>query len=170
MAGGDPCPLTIAGGSCNTRAPSTTLSAQTISCKSHAPNPTRRSRSWPIGYKNRISDHACSKDRTMNTSKRRAFLKSAGLGGLSLAIGQRTARAAKPSEKLIVGVIGTGGMGSNHLKTLAQRKDAKVAFVCDVDKNRLAAAVASVASVADNSPTPVDDLRRVLDDQNVDAV
>jgi predicted dehydrogenase len=71
---------------------------------------------------------------------------------------------------LVIGVIGTGGMGTAHLKTLAQRKDAEVAYVCDVDKDRLAAATGIVASLAGKSPTPVNDLRKVLDDRNVDAV
>jgi predicted dehydrogenase len=106
----------------------------------------------------------------MNKPQRRTFLKSAGLGALTLTMGQRTARAAGPAQKLIVGVIGTGGMGTAHLKTLAQRNDVKVAYVCDVDKDRLAEAAMNVAAVAGNAPTPVDDLRRLLDDRSVDAV
>lgn len=106
----------------------------------------------------------------MNKPKRRVFLKSAGLGALALSFDQRRVRAANSSEKLVVGVIGTGGMGTAHLKALAQRKDTTVAYVCDVDQNRLAAAAAEVTSIAGNSPTPVDDLRRVLDDRSVDAV
>ena len=33
-----------------------------------------------------------------------------------------------------------GGMGTNHLRLLAARKDVEVAYVCDVDRNRLAEA------------------------------
>jgi hypothetical protein len=106
----------------------------------------------------------------MSIHRRRTFLKSAGLGALALSLGQRTARAAQSNEKLILGVIGTGGMGSAHLKALAQRKDTKVAYVCDVDQNRLAEATTTVLSVAGTMPTPVDDLRRILDDREVDAV
>jgi predicted dehydrogenase len=106
----------------------------------------------------------------MSIHRRRTFLKSAGLGALALSLGQRTARAAQSNEKLILGVIGTGGMGSAHLKALAQRKDTKVAYVCDVDQNRLAEATTTVLSVAGTMPTPVDDLRRILEDREVDAV
>ncbi|MCH8924277.1 MAG: twin-arginine translocation signal domain-containing protein, partial [Planctomycetes bacterium] len=73
----------------------------------------------------------------METTKRRNFLKAAGLGAAAVSLSSRTARAAD-GDKLIVGVIGTGGMGTNHTKTLAGRKDVEVAYVCDVDKNRLA--------------------------------
>jgi predicted dehydrogenase len=106
----------------------------------------------------------------MNKTKRRTFLKSAGFGALALSLGSRAVRAATNGEKLVIGIVGVGGMGTNHLKTLAQRKDATVAYVCDVDKNRLADAAGSVSSIAGNTPTPVDDLRQVLDDRNVDAV
>jgi predicted dehydrogenase len=106
----------------------------------------------------------------MNKRERRAFLKSAGLGALALSVGPRIVRAVDKGEKLVVGVIGAGGMGTAHLKTLAQRKDVQVAYVCDVDQSRLAEAAKNVASIADNTPTPVDDLRKVLDDQNVNAV
>lgn len=97
-------------------------------------------------------------------------MKSAGLGTLALSVGQQSVCAAKANNKLIVGVIGTGGMGSNHVRTLAKRKDVEIAYVCDVDKNRLAAAAESVSSVAGNTPQPVADLRTVLDAREVDAV
>ncbi len=97
-------------------------------------------------------------------------MKSAGLGTLALSVGQRSVCAAKANDKLIIGVIGTGGMGSNHVRTLAKRKDVEIAYVCDVDKNRLTAAAESVSSIAGNMPRPVDDLRIVLDAREVDAV
>ena len=106
----------------------------------------------------------------MNKVKRRTFIQSAGLGAMTLVAGQQSARAANKSQKLVIGVIGTGGMGTAHMKTLAQRKDAEVAYVCDVDKDRLAAAASTVASIAGNMPTPVDDMRKILDARNVDAV
>jgi predicted dehydrogenase len=106
----------------------------------------------------------------MNKIKRRAFVQSAGLGAITLVAGQQSARAANKGQKCVIGVIGTGGMGTAHLKTLAKSNDAEVAYVCDVDKDRLAAAVSIVASIAGNMPKPVGDLRKVLDAQNVDAV
>jgi predicted dehydrogenase len=101
---------------------------------------------------------------------RRTFLKSVGAGALSLSIGQRAIRAANASERLIVAVVGAGGMGTAHLRTLAERKDVQVAYVCDVDKKRLGDAAQSVSAIAANRTAPVDDLRKVLDDRDVDAV
>lgn len=105
----------------------------------------------------------------MKTTERRTFLKQAGLGATALAWAAGTARAADKS-RLVVGVIGTGGMGTHHVKNLAARKDAELAYVCDVDQNRLKAAAEIVTSVSGKEPKAVKDLRQILDDKNVDAV
>ena len=41
-----------------------------------------------------------------------------------------------PSERITVGLIGTGLMGSGHLRVMAHRPDAQLVAVCDVDKTR----------------------------------
>ena len=77
----------------------------------------------------------------MSDVTRRSFLRaSAGfVTAASLASAARLG-AAHQSSPLGVAVIGPGGMGSSHLRLLAARKDVRVAYVCDVDANRLAAA------------------------------
>jgi predicted dehydrogenase len=70
----------------------------------------------------------------------------------------------------VLGLIGPGGMGTNHLRRLAGRKDAEVAYVCDPDRNRLANAVKETASRSGKEPKAVADMRRVFDDKAVDAV
>jgi predicted dehydrogenase len=100
---------------------------------------------------------------------RRTFLGTAGLGAAALALTAGTARAA-PSRKVVVGLIGPGGMGTNHLRRLAARKDVEVAYVCDVDQNRLAKAAKLAETGSGKAPRAVKDLRQVLDDRNVDAV
>jgi predicted dehydrogenase len=61
-------------------------------------------------------------------------------------------------------------MGSSHVRELSARRDATVAYVCDVDSNRLATAAKAVASAAGKAPKTETDLRKVLDDKSVDAV
>jgi predicted dehydrogenase len=101
---------------------------------------------------------------------RRTFLKQTG----ALAALATTAKAAKADaiRVVTVGVIGTGGMGTNHLRQLAARHDVHLAYVCDVDAERLAAAAKTVESISGRfgSPKAVKDLRQVLDDKQVDAV
>ncbi|MBX7167237.1 MAG: Gfo/Idh/MocA family oxidoreductase [Pirellulales bacterium] len=105
----------------------------------------------------------------MARSNRRTFLQQAGLSAAALATAQQLASAAV-EEQLVVGVIGPGGMGSNHLNLLAARGDVRVAWVCDPDSERLATAVKTVETHTGRTPQAVADLRRVLDDAAVDAV
>ncbi len=100
---------------------------------------------------------------------RRKFIRSAGAGAAAIAFGA-SVLSSDAQSRLRIGVIGTGGMGSHHLKRLSERKDVEVAFVCDVDENRLASSAKAVKSAAGNSPQAVKDLRKVLDDRTVDAV
>jgi len=50
--------------------------------------------------------------------------------------------AANPNEKLRIGLIGAGGMGSGNLANCAKYPDVEVAAVCDVWKTRLDTAIA----------------------------
>lgn len=104
----------------------------------------------------------------MAAAPRRTFLKAAGFvsavwAGGTFADGPKDART-------ILGVIGTGGMGSNHVRKLAARRDVEIAAVCDVDAERLAAAAREVESLSGRRPAAVGDLRRVLDDPRIEAV
>jgi predicted dehydrogenase len=105
---------------------------------------------------------------------RRAFLEqsvSAGVTAGALASAAAFGAEAKSAnDRLTVAVIGPGGMGSNHLALLTARKDVRVAYVCDVDATRLAAAAKKVEQSDHGAPKAVGDLRNVLEDQSVDAV
>lgn len=71
---------------------------------------------------------------------------------------------------LTIGILGPGGMGTNHLRTLLPRKDVRIAYVCDPDEQKLAAAMKVVEASGREAPKAVKDLRNVLDDKSVDAV
>ena len=73
------------------------------------------------------------------------------------------------SERLVLAVIGTGGMGSSHLGDLIElRKEGKtaIAAVCDADEGRLARAVGAAGPGTD----PYRDYRSVLKRKDIDAV
>ena len=105
----------------------------------------------------------------MVESTRRTVLKSAALGAATVAIGGRSPRAAE-GEKIVLGVIGPGGMGMSHVRTLSERSDVEIAYVCDVDAERLGKAAEHVEMASGQRPQAVDDMRRVFDDDRVDAV
>src|SRR5215471_2087852 len=105
----------------------------------------------------------------MDATNRREFLRQAGIGAAALSVGSSVAQAAT-GDTLVLGVIGPGGMGMNHTKLLASRNDVKIAYVCDVDSNRLDAAAKEVETRSGVAPKAVKDMRQVLDDRTVDAV
>src|SRR5690349_20726674 len=102
----------------------------------------------------------------MTTVSRRSFLEQSVAGTAAVAASAALARAADQREPLTVALIGCGGMGTNHLRLLAARKDVRLAYVCDVDANRLASAAKHVEQNG-GAAKPVKDLRTVLDDKQV---
>ncbi len=104
---------------------------------------------------------------------RREFLSkvpvAAGAGiGVMAGLGD-PARAAVPapaSESIVVGFIGVGGMGGGHLGGYLNRKDVRVAAVCDVDADRREAARRRVGGPC----AAYADYRALLDRKEIDAV
>ena len=104
---------------------------------------------------------------------RRTFLKAAGTAiGFPYIVPSGALAAsgrAGANDRLTVGHIGVGGMGSVHLKNMLEfRKQGKVniAAVCDVDENRLAKAVQTAGAGVD----PYRDYRYILERKDIDAV
>lgn len=108
----------------------------------------------------------------MPTITRRTFLRHTSLSAATAASLHLTSgvRAQSPNSKFTIGLIGPGGMGTGHLKTLVKNDAVDLAYVCDVDQNRLAAAVKNVTDAGRKAPKAVGDLRRILEDKSVDAV
>jgi predicted dehydrogenase len=105
----------------------------------------------------------------MDATNRREFLRQAGIGAAVVSVGSAVAEAAS-GDALVLGVIGPGGMGMNHTRLLASRKDVRIAYVCDVDSDRLAAAAREVEMRSGAAPKAVKDMREVFDDRSVAAV
>jgi predicted dehydrogenase len=113
---------------------------------------------------------------------RREFLKKvgggvagAGLGGFVLPCAFpaliRGARRTPPSERIVIGIIGTGGMGGAHLNWFSGFDDVEVAAVCDVDGNHRDRAAAVLKERRPASRCDVyADFRKVLDRKDIDAV
>jgi predicted dehydrogenase len=87
----------------------------------------------------------------------------------TLAFGGVQTRGAA-DERVTIALIGAGGMGKNHIRHLSSMRDVDFAYVCDVDKDRLAEGAALVEKGSGKAPKAVQDLRRILDDRSVDAV
>ncbi len=106
------------------------------------------------------------------SADRRDFLKRTATGaaaiGATALVG--SARATEPSQRITIGIIGPGGMGTGHLNLLGKNPAVDVAWVCDVDQERLDQAASRTRELSGREPQKTQDLRRVLDDKAVDAV
>ncbi len=94
-------------------------------------------------------------------------MKQAAVGAASSAafgVAAPAVRAGDAKRRLVVGLIGCGGQGKSVAGTMVQH-GAKIAYVCDVDERRAAAAKEQLK--ADHA---VSDLRKIIDDKAVDIV
>lgn len=110
--------------------------------------------------------------RVMTPLTRRSFFEQSGAlaaGALTVHVASGL-QAASPNEKFTLALIGPGGMGMSHLRGLAQFPDVNIATVCDVDADRLAAAVKELERLKGTAPRGERDFRRVLEDKSIDAV
>jgi predicted dehydrogenase len=99
-----------------------------------------------------------------NALSRRSFLKKATLAGAAFQIVPSRlvfGGPDAPSNMITRAVIGTGGMGMNHVTTFP-----KTLAVCDVDKGHLAKAVKK----AGGDVTAYSDWREVLERDDIDTI
>ena len=93
-----------------------------------------------------------------STKNRRTFLKEAAATA-AVATSTNVLRAAGANERIAAALIGCGGRGGNFLE--------HVQYVCDPDQQRLAKAAKEVGA---DSSRAVTDLRKILDNPDIDAV
>jgi predicted dehydrogenase len=105
----------------------------------------------------------------MSGVNRRTFLASAGAGAAALAVG-RGARAAGPNDRIRVAVLGIRGRGESHIHGFSNHKDTEIAALCDVDSRLFGERVKALESKTGKAPRIVGDLRRVMDDKDIDVV
>lgn len=106
---------------------------------------------------------------------RREFIRTTGkqaLGvGSGLLILSRDAGAVPPSDKIVVGHVGVGGMGNGHVRAFARERDVEVAAICDVDETRRNATLQRLRQIQPNTKAKTyADFRHILDRQDIDAV
>jgi predicted dehydrogenase len=101
---------------------------------------------------------------------RRSFLGTAAAAGLTAASVANRASAAGANQTILVGVMGTGGRGTEHAKSFSKLFGVEVAYVCDVDAARAGKAAQEVEKTGKPAPKTVGDFRRMLDDKSIDAI
>jgi predicted dehydrogenase len=106
----------------------------------------------------------------MKPTNRRDFIQQSTLATAALTFAAPALHAADVNDKLVLGIIGPGGMGMNHVRSLITCKDVEVAYVCDADESRATQAASAVEKSSGKRPQIVKDMRRVFEDKAVDAV
>lgn len=112
----------------------------------------------------------------MSLHNRRSFLKRAAAGTFaaatfSIAGTKASGRVLGANDRVRIAVVGVNGRGQAHLGAYCSMKDkVEVAYIVDVDNRLHAKHAKSVQDRAGNTPTCVQDLRKALEDKDLDAV
>lgn len=105
----------------------------------------------------------------MKSINRRQFLKGSISAATTFTLLSQGKNFAA-NDKVIIGVMGLGGRGTYLAEKFAQRPDAEVAYLCDVNPRCFARAREAVEEVQQRKPKLVKDFREILDDPDVDAL
>jgi predicted dehydrogenase len=110
----------------------------------------------------------------MKPFSRRNFVKRSCLAAATPLLGGLVvpfaSQAASASEKVRVGLIGSGSMGRGDLATFFINPEVDCPIICDVDDRQLAEGAKLVESQRGKRPELVKDFRRVLDRKDVDVL
>ena len=104
------------------------------------------------------------KSQSRSTFSRRGFLKKTALGGAA-ALAAPSIKVLGANDVVRVAVIGVGGRGASHIKSLRAIEGVEVVAVCDPD-----AAKMNWVRKDDPKVEQIEDFREVLDRNDIDAV
>lgn len=106
--------------------------------------------------------------KTKGISRRRFLTQAAAVSAPMILPSTVLGQGGRPgaNERLVIGHIGVGGVGSNHLRFIHGRDDVEVGAICDVDVKHQQRALETVGGGVD----VYGDFRRVLDRKDIDAV
>lgn len=122
---------------------------------------------------------------TTAPASRRDFLAQSARATAALGLGlaatnsvARPARAARQTppamplknSRIVLGLIGCGGMGSANMRNLMNHAEVEVAAVCDVDDARMGGDIKAVEEKYGRRPTVFKDYRKMLERPDINAV
>ena len=113
----------------------------------------------------------------MDKTTRRDFVKKSTLGTAAITLGgvgfpaYSYKRIIGANDQLTVALIGCGRRVRAYFDPILRNKDnIKVAYVCDVMKERRDTVTGEIAEKLGYSPKSENDIRKILDDKQVDAI
>ena len=102
------------------------------------------------------------------STRRREFLKAAG--GVALSSSFFTGKIRGANDRVNIGFIGVGRMGSGNIGYAAKVPGFQIVAVCDVYQTALEKAQAQARRLGFEEVKAVKDFREILADKSIDAV
>lgn len=90
--------------------------------------------------------------------------------GAAAAVATSRRRVLGANDRIRMGIVGVGGRGTGWVRRLVRRDDVDVTWLCDVDASRFERSTDLVDSAGRPAPQTTQDVRKVLDDPDVDAI
>jgi predicted dehydrogenase len=111
----------------------------------------------------------------MSRLSRRQFLGrsmvAAGVGaGFAIGGTKSSGRVIGANDTIRIGVAGLNGRGGSHVAAFSDMKGVEITYLIDPDKATYAKRIKDIAKNGGSTPKTVQDVRRALDDQNLDAI
>lgn len=88
----------------------------------------------------------------------------------SLASAKDGSRISQANDKIVIGLIGCGGMGMSNARNFMNYADVEIAAICDVDTRRIPGDFAEIEKKYGRKPSVYSDYRAMLDRKDIDAV
>ena len=103
---------------------------------------------------------------------RRGFLKRAGVGVAAAGVAPMyvPSRAFGANDRVVVAVAGIRSRGGSHINGFAGQPDVHLKTLVDVDANLFPERLKEIREKFGYAPGTVQDMRRVLDDPEIDAI
>jgi predicted dehydrogenase len=106
----------------------------------------------------------------MEKINRRKFLMTTAAVAASGPFIKKAGAQEGPNGTINVAVIGIRGRGQSHYTNFARIPNVRVATLCDIDERLFPEALARLSKITDKKPKTETDLRRVMDDKEIDVV
>jgi predicted dehydrogenase len=111
----------------------------------------------------------------MKKQNRRQFIRQSALAGAGLTLfhisGTRASgRILSANDRIRIGVVGIHGRGGSHIKEYAGMKNVEVAYLVDIDTKQFDPRKKFLEDKTGKAPTCVQDVRRALEDKDLDAI
>src|SRR5207244_2236697 len=108
----------------------------------------------------------------MSHLNRRDFVKStlAAAASITIAGTKSSGRVLGANEAIRIGVAGLNGRGGSHVGAFSGMTGVQITYLIDPDTRTFDRRVPTVQKAGGNRPQTVQDVRRALEDRNLDAI